>query len=119
MSVENTGTNDISISALKDMGEVKIRITGIGDNCFSITKKNTVVSNDICQKPVKDVFNPYTEPTTFKLQVDEKKAGSTSVQIEVCLPNVKDDCIIKSKTINILPGPIQNISLTSPDIVME
>lgn len=55
------------------MGEVKVRITGVGDNCFGIVKKNTVLSNNICSNPIRDSFNPYTEPTTFKLQLDEKK----------------------------------------------
>lgn len=47
------------------------------------------------------------------------KAGSTAVKVEICLPTVQDDCIMKSQVINILPGPVETITMTAPDIVME
>jgi len=119
VSVDSTGTNTITISATKDIGTIKIRIAGVGDNCFWITKNTTTLSNDICENPARDSFNAYNEPTVFKLDMKKPKAGSTAVKVEICLPTVQDDCIMKSQVINILPGPVETITMTAPDIVME
>ncbi|MEI6672318.1 MAG: hypothetical protein WCL02_02930 [bacterium] len=101
------------------MGKINVKISGTGDNCFEVQRNNSILSKDICTKNAQEYYNPNTDSITFDIILgQQKKAGSTALKIELC-PAVGNKCIIKQQVINILPGPIDNIHIQSPDIVME
>ncbi len=116
---DSTGDNKIHIRSAKDIGNIKISIKAIGDVCFSLNKENETKTN-ICEDPWEWVFNPYQKPTIFTLTPTAPKAGTTAIQIKICEPKANTEhCITKTKIINILPGPIHTIDITTPPIVME
>ena len=120
ISVEDTGTNQLTIGMAQDMGDIKVRMVGTGDNCFGIMRGQSTISTNICTHPAEDFYNPYTDQEIFTIKLNSLKAGSTSLQIQLCVPIAsKDICITKPQVIQILPGPVDTIQLTTPDIVME
>gem|GEM_PF-6000200 len=118
--MEDTGTNQLTIGMAQDMGDIKVRMVGTGDNCFGIMRGQSTISTNICTHPAEDFYNPYTDQEIFTIKLNSLKAGSTSLQIQLCVPIAsKDICITKPQVIQILPGPVDTIQLTTPDIVME
>jgi len=61
-----------------------------------------VLSENICTKTAEEYYNPNTETYPFDLIVNQKKAGSTALKIELC-PSVGNLCITQQKVITILP----------------
>ena len=78
------------------MGNINIKISSTGDNCFMIGTKNT------CNQEERTFENPNTEEQTFDLTLASKKAGSTAIKIQLC-PGTNDQCIVKHHVIQILP----------------
>lgn len=128
ISVDKTiiGVNDTSNAKLKihmaqDVGDVNIKISGTGDNCFALHENGQVLSDDICTKKAQGLYNPNTQDLTFDLILTKKTAGTTALKIELCTP-LENKCIAnitKQQIINIIPGPIETIQIQSPERVME
>ena len=116
LNVETTETSTIDIGMTKDVGMIKLSIKGTGDNCFGINKANgSIMSKNICTQAARQFYNPYKEPEKFVINITDKKAGTTALQIAVCMPNAsQDDCLYKEMNVQILPGPVNKITLTTP-----
>lgn len=116
LNVETTETSTIDIGMTKDVGMIKLSIKGTGDNCFGINKANgSILSKNICTQAARQFYNPYKEPEKFVINITDKKAGTTALQIAVCMPNAsQDDCLYKEMNVQILPGPVNKITLTTP-----
>ena len=76
INVDSTGTNQLRIGMMQDMGNINIKISATGDNCFGIKRGAKVISENICEKEAKEYYNPSDEEIVFSL-VHKKTAGST------------------------------------------
>ncbi|MCX6825442.1 MAG: VCBS repeat-containing protein [candidate division SR1 bacterium] len=119
VGVDDSGSTQIKVGMTDNLGDINVKISGTGDNCFAINRNKTVLSDNICTKPAKEFYNPNTDEYVFDSIIKQKKAGVTTIKIELC-PAGSNICIVKQQVISILPGPIKTITLQSPtDIVME
>ena len=119
VGVSEIGVNDtkpiqVKVAMAKDMGNINIKISATGDNCFMIGTKN------ICNQEEKAYENPNIEEQIFDLTLSSKKAGSTAIKIQLC-PGTNDQCIVKQHVIQILPWPVDTITLETiqPASVIE
>jgi len=122
IGVNDTGNAQITIGMMKDLGDVEVKISWIGDNCFKV-QRGAKTRGDICTAPAKEYFNPNKENYIFEIALNGNKAGSTALKIEFC-PHIgwitNLPCITKQQVINILPWPVATMQVETPtDIVME
>ena len=103
----------LSIGLAKDLGDIEIRIAGLGDNCFKMMLGRSVSSADICSDPAKEIYNPNTENKSFDMIMTNKKAGSASIKVQLCIPST-NLCISKQKVMHITPGPLDKIEVKTP-----
>jgi len=120
---DNNDTIELTIDMMKNMGNMLVKISATGDNCFSIKRNETTTSTNICTKKAQEYYNPTETNITFELTPLTKNAGSASLYIELCTPktgNTEEHCITKTQIIHTLPGVIKNIDIyTDTNIVME
>ncbi len=119
ISVDSTGTLQLKIGLIKDLGNLDVKIRWTGDNCFSIQSKGKVITSNICTQKGQIAFNPYAQQSTFDIVMTDKKAGITALIIELCPPGSTNACIGKQQIITAMPWPLASIKIQSPDIVME
>ena len=123
INLDNPEKNQIRLGMMQDVWDINVKISATGDNCFGIKRGNKIISQNICNKEVREYYNPNNKEILFDLIIDKKTAGSTSVQIQLCTVPIleeKEHCITKSEVIHTLPWAIKTIKLkTESDIVME
>ncbi len=107
---ERNNSSLLTITANQDVGPVKIEISGTGDSCLIIDRKN------LCQSPNirTETFNPQTHPKTGLLITlpDDWKAGSNLLSIKICTPTASSkDCVTKTQKITINPGILDTITI--------
>lgn len=118
IGVDTTGNTQIKMGMAQDVGKINVKISWTWDNCFAIQTKEKILSNDICTKKAQAFYNPNTEEYIFDIILNKKTAGATALIVELC-PPTGNACITKQQVINIIPWPVENIKIQSPDIVME
>ncbi len=111
--MDDTVAPKLSIGLAKDLGDIEIRIAGLGDNCFKMMLGRSVSSSDICNDPAKEIYNPNTESKSFDMIMTNKKTGNASIKVQLCIPST-DLCISKQKVMHITPGPLEKIEIKTP-----
>lgn len=111
--MDDTITPKLNIGLAKDLGDIEIRIAGLGDNCFKMILGRSVSSSDICKDPAKEIYNPNTENKSFDMIMTSKKAGNASIKVQLCIPST-NLCISKQKVMHITPGSLKKIEIETP-----
>jgi hypothetical protein len=115
----------ISVSSLRDYGNIRIQITATGDNCLH---SNLLANNtSFCDQGLSYTLNPYKNPISIPIILDNNiqewssTAGDTTIIFKLCIleNNQEVACVHKTQAIYILPWEVDNIDIISPDIIIQ
>lgn len=116
--VDSTEPKELTISSFRSLEKTQVRLSATGDVCLWIQKDNKTLASNLCKEPYS--FSLWEENKTYNLADIQKqnKVGTMVITAKFCLGASPTKCISKSKSMTILPAPVDKITIKTPTQIM-